>query len=179
MSTEQQKLYEELKSRGVLPNKASKLVRQYALETIIEKIALRDWYLSKNDKRCSSNPAGFLVSAIQNPSQYPLPEHFLQSREQAKSALKLILREERKEVKEDLPTSPSATEVRFQNWWKGLSDAQQQEFEQKAVIQSQPFDKRIYVNGKEKGGQGASFKTIRNKILIELFEATYNQVEEL
>ena len=69
--------------------KASKLVRSYEPSRIAEKISIHDWLLARADKRCSANPPGFVVAAIQE--DFPAPTRFQKSGDQAKSELKVFI----------------------------------------------------------------------------------------
>jgi hypothetical protein len=175
MSDEEAKVLEELKERGVTPNKASKIVRSYPIASILEKIAIHDWMISTKDKRCSTNPAGFLVNAIEN--NYQQPKGFLKSKEESKSGLKVIEgnRPERK-VKTKSSTAestkknkPSDLEIEFDKWWVSLSESEQIEFEEKAVSQAKGFARNFYKE-RSHDREGVGFKAIRRSILLEAYE---------
>lgn len=169
MSEEQRLSLEELKSRGVTSSKASKLARSYTLERVMEKIAIHDWMVSKGDKRCSQNPAGFLVNAIEN--NYPIPIGFLKSREQAKSEFRVVTAQKKLEEFTGPRVSdvePSEREKQFNAWWQGLSEVEQLEVETSAVDLTDKFSQKNYADGKARAG--SLFAAVRKKILMEFFE---------
>jgi plasmid replication initiation protein len=176
MSPEQVDVLEQLKGRGVTAAKASKLVRSYPTERIAEKITIHDWLLSKADKRCSANPPGFLVAAIQD--DFPPPTGFLKTREQAKSELRVVttpatniapprIAENHDRVREEVPAVPSELDQRFDAFWGGLSDSEREQFETEAFEHAEPFNQRFYTEGKERGG--SLFKMVQRKILLGYF----------
>jgi hypothetical protein len=168
MSDEESKILDELTSRGVTASKASKLVRSYSPSRVLEKIAIHDWMLSTRDKRCSSNPAGFLVNAIEN--DYQKPKGFMKSREEAKSELKVLVGGQRTRIEEPVvekAPEPTAEEVEFDSWWATLNKEEQDQFETEAAQKTNSFQRKFYNDGKEKGG--AIYKTIRRTILLEAF----------
>jgi plasmid replication initiation protein len=176
MSPEQVDVLEQLKGRGVTTAKASKLVRAYEPSRIAEKISIHDWLLSRADKRCSANPPGFLVAAIQD--DFPAPTGFLKSREQAKSELRVItahavnadkpnIIETQTRAKVEQPVVPSELDQRFDAFWQTLAETEREQFEQEAFEHAEPFNQRFYVERKEEGG--ILFKTIRRSILVTHF----------
>lgn len=172
MSEEESSILEELKGRGVTAGKASKLVRSYSASLILEKIAIHDWMISTKDKRCSSNPAGFLVNAIEN--DYQQPKGFLKSREEAKTALTVVSGSRRivkaganKEV--EAPHVPTALEIEFDKWWDGLGEKERTEFEKKAVTKTDGFKRKFY-NERVGDRDGMAFKAIRRSILLGWYE---------
>ena len=171
MSSEQEQTFSELKGRGVTPAKASKLVRSYPQERVLEKIAIHDWMQSTGDKRCSQNPAGFLVNAIEN--NYPVPKGFLKSRGEAKSELKVLGGGKRvsplkAQIVEETSEAPSKLETEFAAWWEAKSEEERKEIETKAVVQSDPFNRKMYIEAAGKGGQ--LFQAVRRNILMGYFE---------
>jgi hypothetical protein len=124
--------------------------------------------LSTRDKRCSSNPAGFLVNAIEN--DYQKPKGFMKSREEAKSELKVLVGGQRTRIEEPVvekAPEPTAEEVEFDSWWATLNKEEQDQFETEAAQKTNSFQRKFYNDGKEKGG--AIYKTIRRTILLEAF----------
>ena len=67
-------LAEELIRRGVSRSKSELLVRRFPEAEIAEKIEVFDWRLAKDPKGLKSNPAGWLVKAIED--DYPAPPGF-------------------------------------------------------------------------------------------------------
>jgi len=159
LTDEEARLVELLKERKISPAKASKLVRSFAKETILEKLAVHDWMLSARDRRCSENPAGFLVAAIQG--DFPAPAGFLKSREEAKSQLRV--------VKEVTPRKEESDTVRdgFHAWWQERSPEERDTFELRALERSDSFTRRHYLEGK--AVQGSLFKAARVKMLLDLY----------
>jgi len=173
MSPEQLDALEQLKGRGVTATKASKLVRSYSPERIAEKIAIHDWLLGRADKRCSANPPGFLVAAIQD--DFPAPTGFLKTREQAKSELRVITTpidtpapsrspENQDRIRAQESVVANALDQQFDTFWDGLSEREREEFERQAFDHAEPFNQRFYVERKQEGG--ILFKTIRRTILL-------------
>lgn len=175
LSAEQSVACEQLKERGVSPAKASKLVRSHDANRIASKIAIFDWMMQRGDKRCSSNPAGFLVMAIQE--DYAAPSGFLKSKEEAKAefkvvSTKLIARPNRKQ-EQNLPVEPekpSESEQQFDSFWATLNEDERASFEQEAFDGALPFNQRFYLEKKERGG--VLFATIQRRMLIDHFEAS-------
>lgn len=170
MSEEESQILEQLKSRGVTPSKASKLVRSYSASRVLEKIAIHDWMLSTRDKRCSSNPAGFLVNAIEN--DYQQPKGFLKSREEAKSELKVLVggqrpRREDPIVIEKAP-EPTAIEIEFDLWWLNLSEAEKTDFENIAVEKADNFTRKYFLESRDRNG--LAFQSIRKSILLSWYQ---------
>jgi hypothetical protein len=171
MSEEESVCLTELKSRGVTPAKASKLARSYSSTRVMEKIAIHDWMRSTGDKRCSQNPAGFLVNAIEN--DYAVPAGFLKSREQGRTELKVlqgnsrVVRVENK-LKEEKPEAPSQIEVEFDLWWEAQGELEKSDFEAQAVEAASDFNRRFYLERKEQGG--TIFKTVQRSILLEAYK---------
>jgi hypothetical protein len=60
--------------RGVTPITARELARDFAAGAIAEKVEVFDWLVSKNDKRASKNPAGYLADSIRG--DYKPPKGF-------------------------------------------------------------------------------------------------------
>jgi plasmid replication initiation protein len=180
MSPEQVDALEQLKGRGVTATKASKLVRSYPPERIAEKIAIHDWLLGRADKRCSANPPGFLVAAIQD--DFPAPIGFLKTREQAKSELRVITTpidtaaqscrsENQDRIRAQESVVVNALDQQFDTFWDSLSEPEREEFERQAFDHAEPFNQRFYVERKQEGG--ILFKTIRRTILLaELMRRT-------
>ena len=178
LSSEQIDVLEQLKGRGVTPSKASRLVRSYPAERIAEKVAIHDWLVAKADKRCSSNPAGWLIVAIQE--DYPAPVGFLKSREQARSELKVfsnpsVVKSTSRvgEISQDIPpepVQPSEQEKNFEAFWSTISDEDKVRFEQEAFNHAQPFNQRFYLERKQSGG--VLFSTIQRRMLMEYFEVS-------
>lgn len=170
MTEEETQAFEELKSRGVTPAKGSKLVRSYSPSRVLEKIAIHDWMLSTGDKRCSKNPAGFLVNAIQE--DYPAPTGFLKSREQAKSELRVVsgVPTQQKEIinrTDILPEEPSQDEKDFDVWWDALTQQEQEDFELKALETADKFSVRQYHEGNSR--RGMLYNVIKRRILLSFF----------
>lgn len=167
MSPEETKLLEELKARNVTAKMASRLVRKYTSDLILQKIALHDWLLAKGDKRCSENPPGFLHDAIVN--NYPLPKGFMQSKEEAKSNFKVIKGSKATDsfdtqLTRQIEVVKSEVEIAFENWWSKLEEDVQIQFESDAVEKAPTFQKTIYKNGLEV--MSPSFLSIRKEILL-------------
>jgi hypothetical protein len=177
LSTEQDAAFEQLKARGVSPAKASKLVRSYEANRIASKIAIFDWMMQRGDKRCSSNPAGFLVTAIQD--DYSPPSGFLKSKEEAKSELRVVsaglavkpTRKQEPAVQPEAkaPEKPSELEQEFDTFWAALSEEEKVSFEREAFDNALSFNQRFYLEKKERGG--VLFATIQRRMLIDHFEA--------
>jgi hypothetical protein len=176
LSSEQIDVLEQLKGRGVTAAKASKLVRAYEPSRIAEKISIHDWMLKRADKRCSANPPGFLVSAIQE--DFPAPTGFLKSREQARSELRVLGTRhvaansdgvgEVEAKPADAHTEPSELEKNFEAFWNSLPSEQKDHFEKEAFDHAQPFNQRFYLERKQ--GGGVLFSTIQRRMLIDYFE---------
>jgi hypothetical protein len=176
LSAEQESVFEQLKARGVSPSRASKLVRSYEATRIANKIAIFDWMMQRGDKRCSSNPAGFLVTAIQD--DYSPPSGFLKSKEEARSEFRVVasgltakpvttlgprIAAEPKEREQ-----PSELEQEFETFWTALSEEEKASFEKEAFDNALPFNQRFYLEKKERGG--VLFATIQRRMLIDYFE---------
>ncbi len=65
---------EQLVRRGIEAEAAKRIVEEFEVERILEKLHLVDWLVAKRDKRSPKNPAGFLVAAIRD--DYPLPNDY-------------------------------------------------------------------------------------------------------
>lgn len=177
LSPEQVDVLEQLKGRGVTPSKASRLVRSFSAERIAEKLAIHDWLVAKADKRCSSNPAGWLIVAIQE--DFPAPVGFLKSREQARAELRVITNRpiqpvpprvagNQDQVREEVTPESSELDQRFDAFWVSLSDSQREQFEKEAFDHAQPFNQRFYLERKQNGG--LLFSTVQRRMLMEYFE---------
>ena len=81
-------LAEELIRRGVSRSRSESLVQRFPEAEIAEKIEVFDWRLTKDPRSLKSNPAGWLVKAIED--DYPAPPGF-----EAKAAREARLRRER------------------------------------------------------------------------------------
>jgi hypothetical protein len=163
LSAEQTRLVDVLKERGISPQKASRLVRSYPQECILEKVAVHDWMVSKGDKRCRENPAGFLVAAIQG--DYPPPAGFLKSKEEAKAGLKVVTaRAPRVQQKAE---QPDTEREHFSAWWSGLTEQEREKFEERALEHADSFTRKYYLAGKAE--EGSLFKATREKMLLDLF----------
>ncbi len=179
MSEDEARLLELLKERGVTPAKASKLVRAHSTEKVLEKVAIHDWMLSRGDKRCKENPAGFLVAAIQG--DFPVPSGFLKSKEESKSELKVVktVQPSAAVFSKVLPTKEGAAlqaklnletqkSDAFKVWWETLSEKEKVNFEAKAFRETDNFTKKYYLEGK--GTTGTLYLATREKMLRECFE---------
>ena len=67
-------LAEELIRRGVTRSKSELLVRRFPEDEIAEKLEVFDWRLAKDPRGLKTNPAGWLVKAIED--GYPAPPGF-------------------------------------------------------------------------------------------------------
>jgi hypothetical protein len=176
LSAEQMDALEQLKGRGITPSKASRLVRSYMADRIAEKIAIHDWLIAKADKRCSSNPAGWLIVAIQE--DYPAPVGFLKSRDQSRAELTVISapnefkRESRggegPKPAEVQPVVVSEVEQKFDIFWGTLTDQEKESFERQAFEHAGAFNQRFYLERKQSGG--ALFTTVQKRMLLGYFE---------
>lgn len=170
MTEEESQILEELKKRGVTAGKASKLVRSYSGSRVLEKIAIHDWMLNNRDKRCSSNPAGFLVNAIEN--DYQQPKGFLKSREEAKSELKVLVGGQRTRMEEPVvmekAPEPTAIEIEFDSWWANISETARAEFENIAVSNADSFTRKFYLERSDNKGPG--FQVIRRTLLLAEYQ---------
>ena len=170
LSKEQDVALNALKGRGITGSKSSRLVRDYDLQKIAEKIAMHDWLLGKNDKRCSENPSGFLVAAIQN--DYPIPADFLRSREEAKANLRVVSKpaKARQETPTKIKENKEEAELKaaFALFWDTLDEVVKEDFEARALATANSFLKKQYLDGKESGGQ--LYVAAREMILISFFK---------
>jgi plasmid replication initiation protein len=67
-------LAEELIRRGVTRSRSELLVRRFPEDVIAEKVEVFDWRLAKDPRGLKTNPAGWLVKAIED--GYPAPPGF-------------------------------------------------------------------------------------------------------
>lgn len=74
---EHSELAELLINRGIAAEIATQLVAEFSAEQIRQQVAIFDWYATRNDKRISKNPPGFLAAAIRK--NYQAPKEFLET----------------------------------------------------------------------------------------------------
>ncbi len=138
---------------------------------------MHDWLMGRADKRCSANPPGWLVSAIQE--DFPAPTGFLKSREQAKSELRVFSTQhkpastgsgvgEKQEPSESQPVVPSELEMSFEAFWTALNTEEKESFEKQAFDHALPFNQRFYLEKKESGG--VLFSTIQRRMLLDYYQ---------
>ena len=71
---------------GVREQKASDLVRRFPRELVEQKLEIAQWLKQRADSRVSSNPAGYLVSSVED--QYEPPREFKRERQAGEEKLK-------------------------------------------------------------------------------------------
>lgn len=131
---------------------------------------MHDWLLGKSDKRCSENPSGFLVAAIQN--DYPIPADFLRSREEAKANLRVVSKpaKARQEIPTKIKENKEEAELKaaFALFWDTFNEVAKEDFEARALALANSFLKKQYLDRKESGGQ--LYVAAREMILISCFK---------
>ena len=115
---------QELIARGVTPATAAELVLGYPAERIQAKLEIFDWLTSKQDKRISRNPGGYLAEAIRK--NYAAPRGFMSRAEQEH---RLVVQEEQRRKVEDAKRQAEqeqqaryeAEQARITAYWNTLS----------------------------------------------------------
>ena len=132
---------------GVAEKVASELVANFAMTKVAEKIELFEWLLEKQDKRIAKNPAGFLVAAIRD--DYPLPKGFKTKAMREAERTLLDERKRRRQAAEDAENAKreaehAAQEQALNDYLAGLSDAERNDFETKAIDADSGFLRQLW-----------------------------------
>ena len=158
-------LVERLVAHGVRLESARQLLQCEPVERIEQQLAVFDWLLSRNDKRISKNPPGFLVSAIRGdfkaPNDYPVAQHDRQQRAKLQSRPVSMLHSQSSSVE------PVST---FESTWNTLPLERQREIEA-AAMASAPTH---YLEGYERShaaGQHSTAESYR-QLILERFLST-------
>lgn len=129
---------QDLIGRGVTPATAAELVLSYTAERIQSKIEVFDWLMSRQDKRVSKSPGGYLVEAIRK--DYAAPRGFVSKAEQERRLA--IQEEQRRKVEAAKERSEreqqakfEAEQARIQSHWNSLSPRQQEKLQTDAMTE--------------------------------------------
>ena len=151
-----------LVQRGVTPGVAQNLMVTYPVDRVRSQIEVFDWLKSRNDRRVSKNPSGFLVSAIK--AEYVAPEAFLFERKrkrhgrvEAENRRQLGGREQAAQEKEKARLDAQADAI--QSFWNSFSDGERQRLEAETLAGASPFQRNLAT------GRGALACAARQHIL--------------
>jgi hypothetical protein len=148
---------QELIARGVTSATAAELVLSYPAERIQTKVEVFDWLTSKNDKRLSKNPAGYLVESVRK--DYAPPRGFVSKAEHerrvaAQEEQRRKVEEARQKAEEEKRAKEDADQARIKAHWSSLSEKQREELTQEAMKQPESgFYVRQYKQAVRDGGR--------------------------
>lgn len=74
---------------------------------------------------------------------------------------------------ENEPAPPSEREVKFDEFWSGLSEAEREKFEQDAVARADAFDRLFCITGKDRGG--ALFTVVQRRVVLRHFNPSLSK----
>jgi Replication initiator protein A len=119
-----------LNQRGVTLATASELLRSFPADQIQTKLEVFDWLVSKQDKRVSKNPGGYLVESIRK--NYSTPKGFeTQTERNQRLAVETEQRRKVEAAKRQAAVDQQAREeaerARIQAYWDSLSAAAQEQ----------------------------------------------------
>jgi hypothetical protein len=154
-------VFKELTRRGIDARVADSLVRSHPTTHIEEKLQFHDSLLSRCDKRCSKNPAGFLVEAIRRDFR-ERPGFEAEKKARPKAATK-ALEAEASAVEVD------ARRALFERFWNALSAAEQSTLETKAVETGNRFQVETYRRLQGSGSQ--LFEQVRLQLIRDFVES--------
>lgn len=163
-------LVAELTRREIGPAMADDLVTNHPSETVRLMVELFDWYRGRGQTK----GPGFLVDSIRRASEYRLPAGF---RPKVPRPTKNSI-EDRSARQTDLP-KPAKDEAvrreesrwrRFREYWEGIDEARQQEFEAEAVKLADATKRDGYLRSQH--CVGPVFLHYRQLILRDHFERT-------
>ena len=162
-------LTELLVDRGVTRSSAIELGETYPSETIQLKIEIFDWLKSREDKRISSNPGGYLVASIRK--GYATPKGFMpaaerQKQDAARKERERLAIEAKRQKQEEDERDRVEREAVFR-YWNSLSPEQQEVLQAKADAEASPEALSLEIGPFKKMGQ-----TLRREAYIRrLLEA--------
>jgi hypothetical protein len=162
-------LVTKLVERDVTDVVAIKLVESHDAEFIEAKIEVFDWLKGKNDKRIAKNPAGYLVSSIND--NYKHPKGFVSKAEQqrirdAKEVSERAVAEERSRRREQ-DAVERAEQQAIDKYWNSLTPEQRAELDCKSLEQADPETLVMETGPMKKLGQTIRRQGYIRKILRE------------
>ncbi len=173
----------ELTERGVTPATAAELVLGYTAERIQAKLEIFDWLMSKQDKRVSKNPGGFLAEAIRK--DYAAPRGFESKVERER---RIAVQEEqrrkveqaKKKAEEEQQAKYEEEQGRIKAHWDSLSKAAQDELLKEAMNHpSSHFFVRQYKNAGDKQQLSDRYrKIILDSYILKLLDGTLEPHQE-
>jgi Replication initiator protein A len=146
---EPSRLVTELINRGVTKVTAAEMVQKHPAEYLEAKLDVFDWLAGKQDKKVAKNPAGYLVTSIND--DYAVPKGFESKAEQLKKAEAKHARE-RAEAEERRRRHEADAQARrekelINGFWDGLSKEQKAEHETAAIAQASDDERETLAGG--------------------------------
>jgi hypothetical protein len=140
----------KLVQHGVSREKAAELVRVNPEALIAEKVEVLEALIAKNDKRVSSNPAGFLIASIEKRFSSPRDVETAGQREareaaKAKRAQAAVEREQRKREREE--AKEVEREQMIAKFWASLSSEMRAAVEADAIAKADRFQRDLVERG--------------------------------
>ena len=132
-------LLEALTDRGIHLSAAQDLIMGYDAEDIQKQLEVFDWLIGRNDARVSRNPAGFLISSIQE--EYCPPKEFLNRIQ--KAAAKTQTDKISVQKKNLAQLKMDADHEAVSEFWGSLSEAERIRLEAEALAQASRFHKDL------------------------------------
>lgn len=162
----------ELLARQVSAEVSRELVTQHPAEKVREKIELHDHLVRRQDKRISSNPAGYLVKSIRE--DYALMPGFETESMRVEKARKLSAKrtrvESQKLAQQELQAARDAErEKPLREYLAKLTPLELMTLEEDAVRGADPFTRNRYAELRAKGG-GGLLPALRDAILLNYVE---------
>jgi hypothetical protein len=167
----------ELTARGVTAATAAELVLGYSAERVQAKLEIFDWLTSRQDKRVSKSPGGYLAEAIRK--DYTAPRGFVSKAEQER---RLAAQEEQRRKVEQIKRAAEqeqqaryeAEQERITAYWNSLSTAEREKVTAKAM--SQPslgfFVRQYRVAGKSQDLSDRYLKLILDTYILKKLDGT-------
>lgn len=140
----------KLVRHGVSREKAAELVRSHPEALIAEKLEVFEALVAKNDKRVSSNPAGFLIASIVKRFSSPRDVETKAQREareaaKAKRAQAVLDREKRRREREE--AKEAEREQLIAKFWASLSPNMRAQAEAQAIAKADKFQRDLVERG--------------------------------
>ena len=155
----------------------------YTAERIQAKLEIFDWLMSKQDKRVSKNPGGYLAEAIRK--DYAAPRGFESKAERER---RIAIQEEqrrkieqaKKRAEEEQQAKFEAEQGRIKAYWDSLSKAARDQLTKEAMNHpSSNFFVRQYKNAGDKQELSDRYlKLILDSYILKLLDGTLEPQQE-
>lgn len=153
----------ELITRGITPDVAHALVKEYGEKRVADHLEVFDHLRSHNSFLVSKSPAGFLRASIEK--DFAPPDGYVSraERQRRKEEEAEARRRERELAKAEEQTERQQRE-RFEALWASLSASEREQLETEVLVTLNPFTRNALKQEKAAGRVGPAHATVRNGI---------------